>query len=158
MADFIYLASKSPRRQQLLEQMGMRIEWLLPGDDEDAESLEALLPGEAPDATTLRLAEADPLRKVALTQAYAAAFRAGRLKVAADALPPEPIRMPAGRLLKDLAAPQSAIAVLLEPKRGRERYAGLAFGREVAQRQFLAAPFLQFGAVIPGVDLRGPSV
>ncbi|PSD30588.1 DUF455 domain-containing protein, partial [Stenotrophomonas maltophilia] len=27
------------------------------------------------------LAEADPLRKVALTQAYAAAFRAGRLKV-----------------------------------------------------------------------------
>ena len=40
------------------------------------------------------LAEADPLRKVALTQAYAAAFRAGRLKVAADAPPPEPIRMP----------------------------------------------------------------
>ncbi len=40
------------------------------------------------------LAEADPLRKVALTQAYAAAFRAGRLKVATDAPPPEPIRMP----------------------------------------------------------------
>lgn len=40
------------------------------------------------------LAEADPLRKVALTQAYAAAFRAGRLKVAADAPPPEQIRMP----------------------------------------------------------------
>nr|WP_212757458.1 ferritin-like domain-containing protein [Stenotrophomonas maltophilia] len=40
------------------------------------------------------LAEADPLRKVVLTQAYAAAFRAGRLKVAADAPPPEPIRMP----------------------------------------------------------------
>ena len=40
------------------------------------------------------LAEADPLRKVALTQAYAAAFRAGRLKVAADAPPPKPIRMP----------------------------------------------------------------
>ncbi|HCL87148.1 MAG TPA: hypothetical protein DIC45_11800, partial [Comamonadaceae bacterium] len=32
---------------------------------------------------------ADPLRKVALTQAYAAAFRSGRLKVAADAPPPD---------------------------------------------------------------------
>jgi uncharacterized ferritin-like protein (DUF455 family) len=40
------------------------------------------------------LAEADPLRKVALTHAYAAAFRAGRLKVAADAPPPAPICMP----------------------------------------------------------------
>jgi len=40
------------------------------------------------------LAEADPLRKVALTQAHAAAFRAGRLKVPADAPPPSPIRMP----------------------------------------------------------------
>ncbi|PTT40414.1 DUF455 domain-containing protein, partial [Stenotrophomonas sp. HMWF022] len=40
------------------------------------------------------LAEADPLRKVALTQAYAAAFRAGRLNVPADAPPAEPIRMP----------------------------------------------------------------
>lgn len=40
------------------------------------------------------MAEADPLRKVALTQAHAAAFRRGQLKVAADAPPPEPIRMP----------------------------------------------------------------
>jgi len=40
------------------------------------------------------MAEADPLRKVALTQHYAAQFRAGQLKVRADAPPPEPIRMP----------------------------------------------------------------
>ena len=40
------------------------------------------------------LAEADPLRKVALTQAFAAAFRSGRLKVPATAPPPEPIRLP----------------------------------------------------------------
>lgn len=40
------------------------------------------------------MAEADPLRKVALTQQYAARFRAGQLKVRADAPPPEPIRMP----------------------------------------------------------------
>jgi septum formation protein len=48
MPDFIYLASQSPRRRQLLEQLGIRHELLLPGDDEDAEAIEAVLPGEAP--------------------------------------------------------------------------------------------------------------
>ena len=48
MADFIYLASQSPRRRQLLEQLGVRHELLLPAADEDAESIEAVLPGEAP--------------------------------------------------------------------------------------------------------------
>jgi len=46
--NFIYLASQSPRRRQLLEQIGVRHELLLPGPDEDAEGLEAVLPGEAP--------------------------------------------------------------------------------------------------------------
>lgn len=48
MSDFIYLASQSPRRKQLLEQWGVRCELLLPDASEDAESLEAVLPGEAP--------------------------------------------------------------------------------------------------------------
>ncbi len=48
MADFIYLASQSPRRRQLLEQLGVRHELLLPEADEDAEGIEAVLPGEAP--------------------------------------------------------------------------------------------------------------
>jgi septum formation protein len=45
---FIYLASQSPRRRQLLEQLGVRHELLLPDAGEDAESLEAVLGGEAP--------------------------------------------------------------------------------------------------------------
>jgi len=45
---FIYLASQSPRRRQLLEQLGIRHELLLPDAGEDAESLEDVLPGEAP--------------------------------------------------------------------------------------------------------------
>ena len=45
---FIYLASQSPRRRQLLAQLGLAHELLLPGDDEDAEAIEAVLPGEAP--------------------------------------------------------------------------------------------------------------
>jgi septum formation protein len=48
MHAFIYLASQSPRRSQLLTQLGITHELLLPGEDEDAESLEAALPNEAP--------------------------------------------------------------------------------------------------------------
>lgn len=49
---YLYLASQSPRRSQLLEQMGVRHVLLLPnvqGDvAEDAEAIEAVLPGETP--------------------------------------------------------------------------------------------------------------
>ena len=55
MSDFIYLASQSPRRKQLLEQWGVRCELLLPDDGEDVESLEAVLPGEAPAAYVQRV-------------------------------------------------------------------------------------------------------
>lgn len=48
MKNFVYLASQSPRRRQLLEQIGVRYELLLPTPDEDAEALEMVLPGEAP--------------------------------------------------------------------------------------------------------------
>jgi septum formation protein len=48
MKNFVYLASQSPRRRQLLEQIGVRYELLLPTPDEDAEALEIVLPGEAP--------------------------------------------------------------------------------------------------------------
>lgn len=43
---FIYLASQSPRRQELLKQIGVRFEMLLPGPDEDSESIEIPLPNE----------------------------------------------------------------------------------------------------------------
>ncbi|MCU0943559.1 MAG: Maf family protein, partial [Hydrogenophaga sp.] len=39
MSDFIYLASQSPRRKQLLEQWGVRCELLLPDAEEDVEAL-----------------------------------------------------------------------------------------------------------------------
>ena len=49
---FIYLASQSPRRRQLLEQLGVRHELLLPNADgdvaEDSEVIEAERPGEPP--------------------------------------------------------------------------------------------------------------
>jgi septum formation protein len=57
MPDFIYLASQSPRRRQLLEQLGVRHELLLPDANEDAESLEAVLPGESPTAYVQRVTQ-----------------------------------------------------------------------------------------------------
>ena len=74
---FIYLASQSPRRRQLLDQIGVRHELLLPGADEDAEALEALRPGEAPFAY---------VRRVTLAKLAAA-----RMRRRARGLPAAPI-------------------------------------------------------------------
>lgn len=76
-SDFIYLASTSPRRQELLAQIGVRFEFLLPDASEDAESLEALRPHESP----TRYVE-----RVTLAKALAA-----RDRLARRALAPAPI-------------------------------------------------------------------
>lgn len=55
MKAFVYLASQSPRRRQLLDQLGVRHELLLPDTDEGAEALEAVLPGEAPARYVVRV-------------------------------------------------------------------------------------------------------
>lgn len=52
---FVWLASQSPRRQELLRQVGVRFEMLLPGPDEDNESLEATRVGESPTAYVERV-------------------------------------------------------------------------------------------------------
>ena len=57
MIPFIYLASQSPRRSQLLTQLGVRHELLLPSTDEDAEALEAVLPNEAPKTYVQRVTQ-----------------------------------------------------------------------------------------------------
>lgn len=57
MPEFIYLASQSPRRSQLLDQLGIQHQILVPDADEaeEAEALEALLPGESPSAYVQRV-------------------------------------------------------------------------------------------------------
>lgn len=52
---FIYLASQSPRRAQLLGQLGVRHELLLAGPEEDAEALEHVRTGESPTAYVQRV-------------------------------------------------------------------------------------------------------
>jgi septum formation protein len=55
MSDFIYLASQSPRRSQLLDQIGVAHKLLLAGPDEDAESLEDVHGAEAPSRYVARV-------------------------------------------------------------------------------------------------------
>lgn len=77
MTTLLYLASQSPRRRQLLAQIGVEPALLLPGDDEDAEALEALRDGELPAAYVQRVTRAKLQAAVA------------RLK--ARGLPPAPV-------------------------------------------------------------------
>ena len=77
MSEFIYLASQSPRRRQLLDQIGVRHELLLPRADEDAEALEAEQHGELP---------ADYVERVPRAKLHAA-----RARLEASGLPAAPI-------------------------------------------------------------------
>jgi len=52
---FVYLASQSPRRQQLLSQMAVPFKVLLPHDTDAAEALERVLPDETPLAYVQRV-------------------------------------------------------------------------------------------------------
>jgi len=74
---FIYLASQSPRRRELLAQIGVGHELLLAGADEDVEALEAERAGELPDAYCERVTRAK--------------LTAARRRLAARALPGAPI-------------------------------------------------------------------
>ncbi|MBI3093505.1 MAG: septum formation inhibitor Maf [Rhodocyclales bacterium] len=64
----IYLASRSPRRRELLTQIGVRFDLLLfrGGPREDEEVNEDWLPGEAPDQYVLRVARAKAVFGAAL--------------------------------------------------------------------------------------------
>ena len=77
MADFIYLASQSPRRRQLLAQIGVRHEMLLVGPEEDTEALEAERAGEGPEDYVGRVTRAK--------------LGAARARWQARGLPPAPI-------------------------------------------------------------------
>lgn len=70
---FVYLASQSPRRRELLDLLRVRHELLLPDDDEDVEALEAQRPNESPRAY---------VRRVTLLKAHAAIDRQRRRAVA----------------------------------------------------------------------------
>lgn len=63
---YIYLASQSPRRQELLKQIGVQFEMLIPDPSEDSESIEIPLPHEKARAYVERVTIAKS--KAALTR------------------------------------------------------------------------------------------
>jgi septum formation protein len=73
----IYLASRSPRRLELLRQLGIECRLLLDEDESRAEALEAVLPGESPTAY---------VQRVARSKTVAALARLGESR-----LPPAPL-------------------------------------------------------------------
>jgi septum formation protein len=75
--EFIYLASQSPRRRQLLDQLGVQHRLLLPAEDEEIEALEQTRRGELPAVYVERV-----------TRAKLGAARARLLRLG---LPPAPI-------------------------------------------------------------------
>jgi septum formation protein len=77
MSFSVYLASQSPRRSELLSQLGIKHTLLLADDTEDAEALEVLLEGENPP---------DYVRRVTRLKLQAALARLQR-----RGLPPAPI-------------------------------------------------------------------
>lgn len=58
MHEFVYLASRSPRRQELLQRIGIPYRLLIPTDADHAEALEAVQPGESPTNYVRRVAQA----------------------------------------------------------------------------------------------------
>lgn len=134
MPDFIYLASQSPRRRQLLEQLGVRYELLLPDSDEDAEALEAVLKNEAP---------ATYVKRVTGLKLDAALARMKRRK-----LPPAPVlcsdttvamgrviygkpddAKDAARMLRELSGSTHRVLTAVAVQAGRRRFEALSDSR-----------------------------
>jgi septum formation protein len=124
MHDFIYLASQSPRRRQLLDQLGVRHELLLAGPDEDAEALEAEREGELPLAYVERVTRAK--------------LHAARKRLTARGLPAAPVlcsdtTVALGRRLLGKPADAAAAQATLERLAGRTHRVitavALAWGR-----------------------------
>jgi septum formation protein len=130
---FVYLASQSPRRAQLLDLLGVQHQPLLPDPGEDAESLEAERKGELP---------LDYVQRVTLAK-----LQAARRRMQRRGLPPAPIlcadtTVALGRRI--LAKPQSAehAAEMLSALSGRTHRVitsvAVAAGRRTLQRTSLS--------------------
>ena len=131
---FIYLASQSPRRAQLLGLLGVHHELLLAGPEEDAEALEHALPGESPTAY---------VQRVTGLKLDAAVARHRRL-----GLPPAPVlcadttvafgrtilgkpenREDAHRMLAQLSGRTHRVLTAVALQHGRRRHAALSVSR-----------------------------
>ena len=130
--DFIYLASQSPRRRQLLDQLGVRHELLVPapGAEADAaEALEAVLAGELP--------------AVYVQRVTALKLQAARARLKARGLPPAPIlcsdtTVAIGRRILGKPADADAARAMLQALSGRSHRVLTAVALGTARRTLAA--------------------
>ncbi len=131
MSDFIYLASQSPRRSQLLTQLGLDHRLLLPDAQEDAEALEAVRGQEPParyvqrvtglklDAAVARLkAQGLPAAPVLCADTTVALGKdiLGKPETAQDAV----------RMLSRLSGQTHRVLTAVAVQKGRQRVAALS--------------------------------
>lgn len=134
MVNFVYLASQSPRRRQLLEQLGVQYELLLADASEDAEALELALKNETPAAY---------VKRVTALKLDAAVARLVRRK-----LPPAPVlcadttvalgrtiygkpenARDAERMLSELAGRTHRVLTAIAVQQGAQRFRALSTSR-----------------------------
>lgn len=134
MVNFAYLASQSPRRRQLLEQLGVQYELLLADASEDAEALELVLKNEAPAAY---------VKRVTALKLDAAVARLVRRK-----LPPAPVlcsdttvalgrtiygkpenAQDAERMLSELAGKTHRVLTAIAVQQGAQRFQAVSTSR-----------------------------
>ncbi len=131
MSDFIYLASQSPRRRQLLEQIGVQHQLLLPDPHEDAESLEAVKAGEAPAhyvqrVTGLKL-DAALTRLKALGLSAAPVLCADTTVALGREILGKPVDAAQARaMLARLAGQTHRVLTAIAVQKGRQRHAALS--------------------------------
>lgn len=156
MPPWIYLASQSPRRSQLLQQLDMAHELLLPGSDEDAEALEAALPDEAPVDYVQRVTR---LKLEAAVQRHArrdlppAAILCADTTVALDAaiLGKPQDEGDAARMLARLSGQMHQVFTAVAVAWGDRRWAALS----VSQVQFAALTPQQIAAYVASGEPMG---
>ncbi|MBS0414583.1 MAG: septum formation inhibitor Maf [Proteobacteria bacterium] len=160
MSGFIYLASQSPRRRQLLAQLGVRHELLLPnapGDEgEDAEGLEAVLRGESPGAyvqrvTALKL-DAAEARHARRGLALAPILCADTTVALDDRIYGKPEDAPdAARMLAELSGHEHQVLTAVALQAGERRLAALS----VSRVRFAAMTAAQIAAYVASGEPMG---
>lgn len=133
-ADFVYLASQSPRRAQLLEQLGVRYRRLVADHDEDTEALEAIRGQESPVAYVKRVTrlKLDAATERAERQGLAPApilcsdttVALGRSILGKPESPAE-----ASRMLRQLSGATHRVLTAVAVQQGRRRMEALSISR-----------------------------
>lgn len=128
---FVYLASQSPRRAQLLEQIGVAHRLLLPDPQEDAEALEAVRGAEAPATyvrrvTRLKLAAAvERHRRLGLPPALIVCADT-TVALGRDILGKPESEAHARRMLAQLAGTTHRVLTAVAVQRGEQRWESLS--------------------------------